>query len=48
MLDLQGEIGGMATTLASKIVGESLENDERALRTVDRFLEELESAGPNR
>ena len=48
LLDLQGEIGGLATTLAGKIVGESLENDERALRTVDRFLDELESAGPNR
>lgn len=48
LLDLQGEIGGMATTLAGKIVGESLEDDARAKRTVDRFLEELESAGPNR
>lgn len=48
LLDLQGEIGGMATTLAGKIVGESLEDDARAMRTVDRFLEELESAGPKR
>jgi F-type H+-transporting ATPase subunit b len=39
---LRGEIGGLATTLASRIVGESLEDDERARRTVDRFLADLE------
>ncbi|WP_296141277.1 F0F1 ATP synthase subunit B [uncultured Tessaracoccus sp.] len=43
--ELKGEVGGMATTLAGKIVGESLDDDERALRTVDRFLAELEQAG---
>lgn len=41
---LRGEVGGLATTLAGKIVGESLTDDERANRTVDRFLAELESA----
>lgn len=46
--ELRGEVGGMATTLASKIVGESLTDDERALRTVDRFLAELETAGQAR
>ncbi len=45
---LKGEVGGMATALAGKIVGESLEDDERALRTVDRFLAELEQAGTAR
>lgn len=40
---LRGEIGGLATTLAGRIVGESLEDDERARRTVDRFLADLES-----
>ncbi len=46
--ELRGEVGGMATQLASKIVGESLEDDERAQRTVDRFLEDLETAGSAR
>ena len=32
----------LATTLAGRIVGE-LEDDERARRTVDRFLADLES-----
>lgn len=43
MQQLRGEIGGLATTLASRIVGESLTDDERARRTVDRFLADLES-----
>ena len=42
MNQLRGEIGGLATTLASRIVGESLD-DERARRTVDRFIADLES-----
>ena len=46
--DLRGEVGGMATVLAGKIVGESLSDDELAMRTVDRFLAELESAGQAR
>ena len=46
--ELRGEVGGMATQLAGKIVGESLTDDERAMRTVDRFLAELESAGQAR
>lgn len=40
---LRGEVGGLATGLAGKIIGESLQDDERARRTVDRFLTELES-----
>ena len=40
---LRSEIGGLATTLAGRIVGESLEDDERARRTVDRFLADLEN-----
>ena len=39
---LRNEIGGLATTLASRIVGESLADDERARRTVDRFIADLE------
>lgn len=42
---LRGEVGGLATTLAAKIVGKSLEDDDRANRTVDRFLAELETSG---
>lgn len=41
---LRSEVGGLATTLAGRIVGEALEDDARARRTVDRFLAELESA----
>jgi len=41
--ELQGTIGGMATTLAGKILGESLSDDERAQRAVDRFLADLDA-----
>lgn len=41
--ELRAEIGGMATTLASQIVGESLSDDERSRRIVDRFLADLEA-----
>jgi F-type H+-transporting ATPase subunit b len=44
MAQLRNEIGGLATTLASRIVGESLEDDARAQRTVDRFLADLEAS----
>ena len=40
---LRAEVGGLATQLAGRIVGESLEDDERARRSVDRFIAELES-----
>jgi F-type H+-transporting ATPase subunit b len=43
MNSLRAEIGGLATTLAGRIVGESLDDDERARRTVDRFIADLES-----
>ncbi len=39
---LTSQVGGMATTLAGRIVGESLDDDQRARATVDRFLAELE------
>ena len=39
---LRGEIGTLATELASKIVGESLTDTARQGRMVDRFLDELE------
>jgi F-type H+-transporting ATPase subunit b len=40
---LRAEVGGLATQLAGRIVGESLDDDDRARRTVDRFLTELEA-----
>ncbi|MFC4589228.1 F0F1 ATP synthase subunit B [Sphaerisporangium corydalis] len=40
---LRGELGRLATDLAGRIVGESLEDETRQSRVVDRFLEELES-----
>jgi F-type H+-transporting ATPase subunit b len=45
MTQLRSEIGGLATTLAGRIVGESLSDDERARRTVDRFIADLERNG---
>jgi F-type H+-transporting ATPase subunit b len=39
---LRAEVGALATELASRIVGESLEDTARQGRMVDRFLEELE------
>ncbi len=39
---LRVEVGTLATTLAGRIVGESLEDEARQRRTVDRFLAELE------
>ena len=40
---LRAEVGTLATNLAGRIVGESLEDDERSNRVVDRFLADLES-----
>lgn len=39
---LRAEVGTLATSLAGRIVGESLEDDDRAGRVVDRFLADLE------
>jgi F-type H+-transporting ATPase subunit b len=40
---LRAQVGTLATDLAGRIVGESLEDDARQRRVVDRFLEELEA-----
>jgi F-type H+-transporting ATPase subunit b len=40
---LRQEVGALAVDLAGKIVGESLTDDARQHRLVDRFLDELES-----
>jgi F-type H+-transporting ATPase subunit b len=43
-VSLRSEVGALATDLASKIVGESLEDSARQSRVVDRFLDELEAS----
>jgi F-type H+-transporting ATPase subunit b len=43
LTSLRSEVGTLATSLAGRIVGESLEDDERSSRVVDRFLADLES-----
>ncbi|RNL80020.1 F0F1 ATP synthase subunit B [Nocardioides marmorisolisilvae] len=40
---LRNEVGSMATELASRIVGESLEDQARQSRVVERFLDELDA-----
>ncbi|KAB2370560.1 F0F1 ATP synthase subunit B [Actinomadura montaniterrae] len=42
LTSLRAEIGSMSVELASRVVGESLEDSARQSRVVDRFLEELE------
>ena len=42
LTSLRTEIGSLSVELASKVVGESLEDEARQRRTVDRFLEQLE------
>lgn len=42
VVSLRAEVGSLATTLAGRIVGESLDDDARASRVVDRFLADLE------
>jgi len=42
---LRADIGKLATDLAGRIVGESLEDEARQGRVVDRFLAELEQSG---
>lgn len=41
--ELKSEIGGLALVLAERIIGESLTDDERASRTIDKFLTDLEA-----
>jgi F-type H+-transporting ATPase subunit b len=41
---LRGEIGTLAVQLASKIVGESLDDEARQSRVVDRFLTDLDDS----
>jgi F-type H+-transporting ATPase subunit b len=48
MRELRGEIGSLAVELATRIVGESLSDEARQRRTVDRFIEEVEAASGER
>ena len=43
VVSLRQEVGALSTSLASKIVGESLEDEVRQNGIVDRFLAELEA-----
>jgi F-type H+-transporting ATPase subunit b len=44
---LRSEVGRLAVELAGRIVGESLEDEARQRRVVDRFLAELEESAPS-
>jgi F-type H+-transporting ATPase subunit b len=45
---LRAEVGSLATALAGRIVGESLDDDARSTRVVDRFLADLERSEQSR
>jgi F-type H+-transporting ATPase subunit b len=45
LISLRAEVGSLATELASRIVGESLTDEARQSRMVDRFLDGLEAQG---
>jgi len=45
LISLRSEVGSLATELASRIVGESLTDQARQTRMVDRFLDDLEAQG---
>jgi len=41
---LRAEVGALSVELASKIVGESLEDEARQSRVVDRFLADMDAS----
>ena len=43
LISLRAEVGSLATELASRIVGESLADQARQSRMVDRFLDDLQA-----
>ncbi|MBZ2196310.1 F0F1 ATP synthase subunit B [Occultella gossypii] len=47
VVSLRTEVGGLASELASRIVGESLTDDARQSRVIDRFLDELDAGVPS-
>ncbi len=46
LVQLRAEVGELATELASRIVGESLADEARQSRVVERFLAEIEAGEP--
>jgi F-type H+-transporting ATPase subunit b len=48
LISLRQQVGTLATELASKIVGESLTDEARQGRMVDRFLDDLEGSNARR
>lgn len=42
-VSLRAEVGGLATTLAEKIIGEQLADPAASARVIDRFLDSLEA-----
>jgi F-type H+-transporting ATPase subunit b len=46
MNQLKAELGRLSIELASRVVGESLQDEARQSRVVDRFLDELETGTP--
>ena len=47
VVSLRAEVGTLATQLAEKIVGESLTDDDRQRRVIDRFLAEMDEQQPS-
>ena len=45
LASLRAEVGALATDLAGRIVGESLQDEARQSRVVDRFLDDLDQRG---
>jgi F-type H+-transporting ATPase subunit b len=45
LTSLRTEVGALSVELASRVVGESLQDEARQRRTVDRFLADLEQSG---
>ena len=43
LTEMRAEVGDLATTLAGLIVGETLDDDARQQRTVERFIADLET-----
>lgn len=48
MTQLRSEVGRLAVDLAGRVVGESLDDDKRQRRVVDRFLDDLERGDEQR
>lgn len=46
LVSLRNEVGSLALSLASGVIGESLTDDKRASSIVDRFLADLEADDP--